>query len=261
MTAQIQRIEKALEGRRTLLREHKLYRLLGNMEDVQRFMELHIYAVWDFMSLLKALQNELTCTTVPWRPRGNAKTARFINEIVLGEESDVNELGEPRSHFEMYLEAMQEVGADTKPVLDLVASLDSMDHIDQRIANAGLEPAAAQFLRFTFSVIAEKAPHKIASAFTFGREDLIPDMFIQLIEQASEGGVNRFPKLTYYLVRHIEVDGDEHGPLALEMIQELCGDDAAKWDEVLQTAQEALDQRVALWDAIAESILSATELV
>ncbi|MBN8684809.1 MAG: DUF3050 domain-containing protein [Chitinophagales bacterium] len=250
----IERIEAALEPQRKALREHKLYRLLHDIEDVQRFMELHVYAVWDFMSLLKALQKELTCTTLPWRPAGSAKIARFINEIVLGEESDVNEHGVPGSHFEMYLEAMQEVGADTSKVLALVETLDSLDHIDERIASAGLDPAASEFLRFTFRVIGEKAPHKIASAFTFGREDLIPDMFIQIIEQASEGGVNRFPKLTYYLVRHIEVDGDEHGPLALEMMKALCGNDAQKWDEALEVAKAALQQRIALWDAIAEKI-------
>lgn len=252
----IERIETALEPQRKALREHKLYRLLHDIEDVQRFMELHVYAVWDFMSLLKALQQELTCTTLPWRPKNNAKLARFINEIVLGEESDVNEHGVPRSHFEMYLEAMQEVGADTSKVLALVNKLDHLDNIDAHIAAAGLDPAASDFLRFTFGIITENKAHKIASAFTFGREDLIPDMFIQIIEQASEDGVNRFPKLTYYLVRHIEVDGDEHGPLALEMMKELCGDDKQKWDEALAVAQAALEQRIALWDAIAAQIES-----
>ena len=79
-------------------------------------MEYHVYAVWDFMSLLKALQIELTCTTLPWKPVGDTKIRRLINSIVLEEESDVDADGNPSSHYEMYLDAMIECGADTKKI-------------------------------------------------------------------------------------------------------------------------------------------------
>jgi hypothetical protein len=124
----------------------------------------------------------------------------------------------------------------------------------QQLQRAPVPPATRNFLAFTFGVIAGNESHRIASAFTFGREDLIPDMFIAIIRESSEGGVNRFPKLTYYLERHIEVDGDDHGPLALEMMRELCGNDAQKWQDALDTARDALQQRIQLWDAIAADI-------
>jgi len=252
---QIERIENEILALRNTLKNHELYSLLSQIEDIRIFMEKHVYAVWDFMSLLKALQNHLTCVSIPWKPVKNAKTARFINEIVHGEESDVNENGIPKSHFEMYLEAMKEVNADTQKVLTFINSLDSLDTFNQKLSQSNLMPAEKSFLEFTFKLIQTNEVHKIASAFTFGREDLIPDMFIEIIKQSNKGGAkNHFPKLSYYLERHIELDGDEHGPLSLEMITELCEENEEKWKDILETAKEALKLRIYLWDEIAHEI-------
>lgn len=249
----IQSIENETLELRSQLSNHKLYSLLVNVDDIRIFMEKHVLAVWDFMSLLKALQNQLTCTTLPWKPVKNAKTARFINEIVFGEESDLNEKGVPNSHFQMYLEAMQEVGANTQGILALIDSIDGLEDVADKIASANLKPAEKDFLNFTFETIKSGSAHKIASAFTYGREDLIPSMFIEIINKSGKDRA-KFPKLTYYLERHIEVDGDEHGPLSLEMISELCGESDNKWDEALATAKGALQKRINLWNEIATEI-------
>jgi hypothetical protein len=250
----IEFIEAEIEDLRKVLTNHRLYEVLSDMNDIRTFMESHVYAVWDFMSLLKALQHNLTCTTLPWKPVKNAATARFINEIVFGEETDVNENQVPRSHFEMYLDAMQEVSASTTKVLRLVDDIDSLEQVDAVLAKADLRPAERKFLQFTFDTIKTNDTHKIAAAFTFGREDLIPDMFIEIIKGTNNGTSKNFPKLLYYLERHIEVDGDEHGPLSLAMIRELCGDDDKKWSEALDISKAALQHRINLWDEIATTI-------
>src|SRR5262249_26380782 len=101
---------------RAALRDHAIYSNVSTLEHVRSFMESHVFAVWDFMCLLKALQRSVTCVETPWLPRGDAVTRRLINEIVTGEESDLLPDGMCASHFELYLDAMEEAGANTGPI-------------------------------------------------------------------------------------------------------------------------------------------------
>ncbi|MAU14826.1 MAG: heme oxygenase [Muricauda sp.] len=248
----IENLENGLQPLRQQLRNHELYTQLESVEDIKTFMESHVYAVWDFMSLLKALQQNLTCVGLPWHPAADTSVTRFINEIVLEEESDFDGEGKAKSHFEMYLDAMEEVHADTSRALHVISSFTDLETIAQQIDKANLDQAEKNFLNFTFRVINTQKPHIIAAAFTFGREELIPDMFLGIIERSN--GPGNYQKLTYYLKRHIELDGEEHGPLALKIIKALCGSDDEKWNEVAEYSKEALQYRIELWDSIAKKL-------
>jgi hypothetical protein len=81
-------LRAALAIERTALLEHALYRRMASIDDLRTFMEHHVFAVWDLMSLLKSLQAKLTCVDVPWVPRATAEAQRLVNEIVLIEERD-----------------------------------------------------------------------------------------------------------------------------------------------------------------------------
>ena len=76
-------IQDKINDQREKLLKHKLYSNIETIKDLQVFTENHVYAVWDFMSLLKALQIKLTCTKTPWVPNSNSQTAYLINEIVV----------------------------------------------------------------------------------------------------------------------------------------------------------------------------------
>ena len=254
MNDNISKILAEISPLRKELNEHALYTNLKSLDDVKIFMEVHVYAVWDFMSLLKSLQQKLTTVNVPWVPVKNAKVARLINQIVVDEESDLNADGVPKSHFEMYLEAMEEVKANTLIIQDFISDIKTSKEIEFTLKNSDLPKEIKSFLNFTFKTIQGGKAHEIAAAFTFGREEVIPDMFLEIIQNTEKNQNVHLKKINFYLQRHIELDGDEHGPLAHEMLVNLCEQDNVKWEEVCKASKAALKHRILLWDYVLDLI-------
>lgn len=245
----IQNLKADITKLRQKLIEHPVYASIRTIEHLRIFMEHHVYAVLDFMSLLKSLQQELTCVKVPWIPVGSPQTRYLINEIVLGEESDVDHEGKRTSHFELYLRAMEQIGCNMEHITALAEILRTHGFSDESLAAAGVPQASAHFMNNTFSVIRDWPVGIQAAVFTFGREDLIPGMFLSFVSSLNERSHN-VSILKYYLERHIEVDGDHHSHLGYEMTAELCGADRNVWALASIEVQKALQYRIHLWDAI-----------
>lgn len=256
MHSNIQKINTVIEPLRQEIIHHKVYDVINDLDDLKIFMNFHIYAVWDFMSLLKSLQNNLTCTSVPWFPVGDAATRHLINEIVVGEESDVDGEGVRKSHFELYLDAMAQCGAQVEQMHLFTAALQKSGNFEQAYQKADTPTAAQKFVNFTFDCIASNKSHVQSAVFTFGREDLIPAMFHSIVSDMHQKFPDSLGIFKYYLERHIEVDGDHHSNLALEMTSNLCGDNEIFWKEATEASIKSLQNRIALWDGIYDEIVS-----
>lgn len=242
------------------LNQHPLYEAVRSLDDLRIFMGHHVFSVWDFMSLLKYLQHELAPAAFPWNPRGSASARFFINQIVLAEESDdgmPDAKGGPTyvSHFELYCDSMREVGADPADAIRFT-DFACERGIDGALAQAIAPPAARAFLQTTFGFIATDQPHVVGAAFALGREHIIPAMFRSLLA-GMKITEREAPAFHHYLKRHIDLDQDLHAPLALQMMNELIGGDAAKLREAENAAYSAVAARVALWDGVLAAIEGA----
>jgi hypothetical protein len=232
------------------LKNHSLYQNISSINDLKIFMETHVFAVWDFMSLLKRLQKDITCVQVPWNPSPYPKqVVRLINEIVLGEESDLDLNGKACDHFTLYINAMKDIAANPERLINFSHDLNFEKWCTK---------AERDFVSFNLDLAMNGKIHEVAAAFFFGREKLIPDMFTSILGDMSKNFNKEekvmFPNLHYYLERHIEIDGGEHSHAALDCLQSLCENDETKWVEAKDAGVQSLKLRSALWDEVSEKI-------
>lgn len=249
----IESLLRAVEPERRRVLEHPLYAEVDDLASLRVFMTHHAFAVWDFMCLLKSLQRRLTCTTHPWLPPRSTVAARFINEIVLGEESDEISPGTFISHYDLYLQAMEEVQADPSLVRDYIDMLATGFPAKDALRGMPIPRATREFVLGTLALCERPATEadtvEVAASFLFGREDLVPLMFERLVARIGEAGL-KAPSFLTYLQRHIEVDGGQHGPLATRLLHALCGEDDALWLRATEGARTALTARASLWDGV-----------
>jgi hypothetical protein len=247
------RMNLLLESTRTLrgqVASHDVYKHLESLEQVRIFMEHHVFAVWDFMALVKSLQNTLTCTSAVWLPQGDPISRRLINEIVLDEESDDDGDGGYISHFELYLEAMRECGAETTRIRDFMDRVSRGEDVIDALRRSQAPEASQAFVKTTWQIVSSRSPHRIAAAFAIGREEIVPEMFQVMVSKIQKNFPEQTRRFAYYLERHINVDKERHAPMAAKMLERLCGQDEATWQEATQAARIALMARVQLWDAV-----------
>jgi len=241
---------------------HPVYAAVRDMNDLTIFMQHHIYSVWDFMSLVKYLQNQIAPARTPWLPSGDAQVQRFINDIVLEEETDEGiQLadGTPTytSHFNLYAQAMEEVKVGSSQLIREFISKVASDSFKEAKETTPIPSAAKEFMETTFGFIYSDKPHVVAAAFALGREHIIPEMFRALLEKMNitkeEAAV-----FHYYLDRHIQLDGDFHGPMSMRMLELLCENNPTKIAEAEEAALLAIKARIKFWDGVLAAIQDGT---
>jgi len=246
LAAEINPTRQALLG-------HPIYREVLSVADFRAFMKHHVFAVWDFFTIAKRLQGEVTCISIPWMPPADGAHARLINDIILGEESDEDGRGGYLSHFQLYLEAMDEIGADRTSIDGYLAQLRAGGDPIDALRSPMIPESVRAFVTHTLRTALAGKPHEVAASLCYGREHLIPDMFPGLLRELDKTD-DPPERLSFYLRRHILLDEHEHAPLALQLVRSLCGDDDQKQREAGATARAALEARIALWDGIVEEI-------
>lgn len=254
--SQLHKIRQRLAPLKDALLVHCIYGEIDRIDALRLFMESHVFAVWDFMSLLKVLQRRICCVEVPWLPSGDPQGCRFINEIVLAEESDGDGRGGFSSHFELYHRSMKQCGANTAGIDGFLSDLRRGIPVLTALASQTVPGAARHFVEQTYKIIETGNLCAVASAFTFGREDLLPGVFQRIVDELNTQAGGRLEDFKYYLERHIGLDGDEHGPMATRLLQSLCGADDALWEKAEQSAVDCLLARQELWNGIYAVITS-----
>jgi hypothetical protein len=233
------------------LETHSVFTNLNTLGDLRLFMEHHVFAVWDFMSLLKKLQEIYVPHGSPWIPNQNGDAVRFINEIVMEEESDKaysNDDGSYSSHFEIYIEAMKEVGASCEGI-NVFLNTVTRDGIKNALHCCEIPSPSKDFMEYTFELIERGKGHEIAASFAIGRESIVPLMFKRILDQTGVSSKDA-PVFHYYLERHAHLDGEHHGPMALRLLDTLCSNDPNRENEVISEVEKSLTAREYLWDGV-----------
>jgi hypothetical protein len=240
----------AMRRLRHELEVHPVFAEIAHVEALRSFMQVHVFAVWDFMSLAKRLQRDLTCVELPWMPPLNPEAARLINDIVLAEESDVDADGHAASHLDLYLRAMRDVGAPTVQFESFMGALRGGATLAEALASAEVPRFVRDFVEHTIDTCLRGSTLEVMASFFYGRENVIPPMFQSLLDHwgLSEG---QAPGFVYYLQRHIELDGDSHGPAAQHLIQAELTRAPDGLAQTREAAAGAMSARRALWDGTA----------
>ncbi len=235
------------------LNSHELFKSSENfsVDELRIFMEYHVYAVWDFMSIVKSLQNHICPSNYPWKPNKYTRNgiAHLINEIIFSEESDKDDDGNYFSHFDLYIMAMEDLGANTNNILKFVESCELNDSKFENSNNIDIPIESLDFLKNTFECLKSNNKANTAAIFTYGRETTIPDMFSKILNKIDSDNL-LFSKLRLYIKRHIQIDSSRHGPLSLKLFEYTCEDNQKIYNEAIGYAIKSIDKRILLWDGV-----------
>jgi hypothetical protein len=235
---------------RAALLDHPIYTNIVSVADLRSFMEDHVFAVWDFMSLLKRLQQDVTCVKVPWFPVDNAKAARLINDIVIGEETDVDPDGSYVSHLDLYLRAMRDIRASTRQFEKFRSLVLIGIPVEAALARISAPLHVRAFVAHTMALANSGSTEEVLAAFFYGREDIIPEMFRRLLDTlyGAKHNNDRLRYFIYYIDRHIELDGDSHGPMGRELLSDLIANSPHREERARRAACSSIKARIGLWN-------------
>ncbi len=254
-------MDKKLSGILTVIQplaaavnQHPVFAAINSIPRLCRFAQIHVYAVWDFMCLLKALQRQLSSPALLWTPPSNHLGCHLVNTLLAEEESDVFQEKQYLSHFELYLRAMQECGADIGSISTFITHIRQQQSLHTAFSYSGVPLPAQHFVTDTFAIIAKNS-HHMAASLAFAREHITSGMFSNLLHHLNPADRPSLNSFIQYFQRHIELDGGKHSHQSQLLVADLCGDDENKWREVTETAVFSLQSRLRLLNEVHTNLL------
>jgi hypothetical protein len=252
----LEQLESTINPEVVAIAQHQVFQSIDSIEKLCQFSEIHVFAVWDFMCLLKELQRKLTRSSLFWLPPENHLGCHLVNTLIAEEESD--QLGDNyyTSHFELYLSAMQQCGANTDAISTFIHDIRQDLRLDTLLAQPYIPYAAKRFVADTFTVIAREA-HAVAASFAFARENITGGMFSAILQHIVPTEKKYLiDQFVHYFQRHIDLDDGKHSEQSKILVANLCGSDEKKWQEAKDTALFSLNSRLQLLDGIHAYIMT-----
>jgi len=249
----LQNHKKKLASLKKRINKHPLFKNNLNENELKLFMEAHVFAVWGFMSLLKKIQKKITPQNIPWMPNINTKNglANFVNEIILGEESDYIDGIGYISHFEIYLLAMKNINANTNELKKFMKLMNNSNNIVSNLNKINIHKEVKDFLKHDLRIATSGSLAQLVGVFTLGREKVIPNMFKYILQSLNDD--EKIEYLKSYLERHISVDGERHGPLSLSLLNSVCNNPKSMCT-AYSSAVTSLELRIKVWDRVYRQI-------
>ena len=238
-----------LELRCQKLKTHPVFEFVQTKEDLRYFMSWHAFAVWNFMSLAQRLQHELKSAHLPWTPPKSSPVARMLNDIVLGEESDVKMWGWHSSHIDLYLSAMKEVGANASQLEKFLGLISLKIEVNNALRMVKAPEAVQKFVLATNATVKNGSVSEVLGAFLYAREEAIPHIFNSRLAEWFDP-IEQAPNFMYYLKRHIALQGECEGSVAMELVNDLTRGLEDSLQKIQHASVMAIDQRLALWNAL-----------
>jgi radical SAM protein with 4Fe4S-binding SPASM domain len=229
---------QGLQQAREAVVSHGVYAAASSPAVLRAFMESHVFAVWDFLALLRRLRGEIS----------QPASSGYLEEVLRAEESDLWEDGRSASHLDRYLEAMEEVGADTALFRAFQSRLAAGDAPDVALEAVGAPWPVRHFVSDTLSWASNGDLAEVAAVYLYSREDVLPEIYQRLLTVCE--GQGEASRLVEYLERHLARYGEDTASQAKHIMDQITGQDPKVWDRAALAAERALLARKALWDGI-----------
>lgn len=215
------------------------------------------------MILLKRIRVEFNEYNYPLDPAfwiqydDEGNLYRALNQIIIDEESDITPVeGVYKSHFNLYLDAMVEIGAPLTIIDDILSynyQIESPKNIYSTFElSENYCEKCKEYDDEVLDIVQDPDVIPTLVYFVYGREAIIPGMFKKILDVVKD--VPGTESLQFYLKRHIEVDADSHSNLAKYILDKFVERTEYTAGNIEQLKNEAIAHRIKLWDAIADEI-------